>query len=214
MAIHDEDGLRALVQTSVLELHTWGCHADLVDRADWWVFDLDPDPAVAWPEVVRAAFDVRARLREVALESWVKTTGGKGLHVCVPVARRLDWEETKVLCASFANEMVRSSPSKYVATITKAKRQGKILLDHFRNGRGATAVAPYSTRARAGAPVAMPLTWSQLEKTGDGERPVFDVAGVLARGLPKVDPWKGAESEKQSTTAAARAYLAARKRHG
>ncbi len=186
MMIEDHDGLMELVQLGVLEIHTWGCHGDIVEKPDFLVFDLDPDVTVPWKEVVKAAFEVKERLEALALESWVKTTGGKGLHVCVPVARRIGWEETKLICHAFADAMVDDSPTRYVATISKAKRHGKILIDYLRNARGATFVAPYSTRARDGAPVAMPLT-----------------------GL---DPWAGIEKKRQSTVEAARVLLAKRRR--
>jgi bifunctional non-homologous end joining protein LigD len=207
MMIEDHDGLLALVQLGVLEIHTWGCHGDLVEKPDFLVFDLDPDVTVPWKEVVKAAFEVKERLEALELESWVKTTGGKGLHVCVPVARRIGWEETKLICHAFADGMVDDSPSRYVATVSKAKRHGKILIDYLRNGRGATFVAPYSTRARDGAPVAMPIPWKELES---GARPELDVKTLLAKKLGS-DPWAGIEKKRQSTVQAVRALLAKRR---
>ena len=203
MTIHDEAGLLALVQLGVLEIHTWGCHDDEPEKPDWLVFDLDPDTSLPWKEVTRAAFEVRERLADLDLQSVVKTTGGKGLHVCVPVTRRLDWDRTKEMCRAFAERMVRDSPERYVATVSKAKRTGKILVDYLRNGRGATFVAPYSTRAREGAPVAMPLRWSDLEST---KRPEFDLRGVLDAKLAS-DPWKDVARHKQSTVRAEKALL-------
>lgn len=208
MMIEDRDGLMELVQLGVLEIHTWGCHGDLIEKPDFLVFDLDPDVTVPWKAVVRAALEVKERLEALRLESWVKTTGGKGLHVCVPVGRRLGWEETKLICHAFADAMVDDSPTRYVATLSKAKRHGKILIDYLRNGRGATFVAPYSTRARDGAPVAMPLTWKALE---DGARPEPDVKTLLTTKLA-TDPWAGIEKKRQSTVEAARVLLAKRRR--
>ena len=204
MTIHDEAGLLALVQLGVLEIHTWGCHDDEPEKPDWLVFDLDPDTSLPWKEVTRAAFEVRERLAALELDSVVKTTGGKGLHVCVPVARRLDWDTTKEMCRALAEQMVHDSPDRYVATVSKAKRAGKILVDYLRNGRGATFVAPYSTRAREGAPVAMPLRWSDLRTS---KRPELDLRGVLEAKLG-ADPWKGVARRRQSTVRAEKALLA------
>ncbi len=203
MTIHDEAGLIALVQLGVLEIHTWGCHDDAPEKPDWLVFDLDPDEALGWKEVTRAAFEVRERLTAVDLESVVKTTGGKGVHVCVPVTRRLDWDRTKEMCHAFALQMVHDAPSRYVATVSKAKRTGKILVDYLRNGRGATFIAPYSTRAREGAPVAMPLRWRDLESS---KRPSFDLRGVLGAKLG-ADPWKDVARHAQSTVRAEKSLL-------
>ncbi|MEO8800359.1 MAG: non-homologous end-joining DNA ligase, partial [Polyangiaceae bacterium] len=208
MMIEDHDGLIELVQLGVLEIHTWGCHGDIAEKPDFLVFDLDPDVTVPWKAVVKAAFEVKERLEALGLESWVKTTGGKGLHVCVPVARRIGWEETKLICHAFADAMVDDSPTRYVATVSKAKRHGKILIDYLRNARGATFIAPYSTRARDGAPVAMPLTWKTLES---GALPALDVKTLLTTKLGP-DPWAGIEKKRQSTVGAARTLLAKRRR--
>ena len=146
-AIDDVVGLLGLVQMGVLEIHTWGAHADNPEKPDLLVFDLDPDPELSWAKVVDAAKLLRARLEALDLQSFVKTTGGKGLHVCVPVARRLDWDRAKEFCRRFSERIVREDPDHYVATMSKARRKGKIFIDFFRNSRGATFIAPYSTRA-------------------------------------------------------------------
>jgi bifunctional non-homologous end joining protein LigD len=160
--LDDLDGLLALPQLGALEIHTWGSRADDPERPDILVFDLDPDPAVGWPSVVACANRLRSLFESVKLESFVKSTGGKGLHVCVPVEPDLDWEVIKPFCERVAEELVGESPDKYVSTVSKAKRRGKIFIDYLRNGRGATFIAPYSTRARPNCPVAVPLDWDEL----------------------------------------------------
>ena len=149
LTIVDTASLVALVQMGVLEIHAWGCLSRQLEKPDRLIFDLDPDPGVEWPEVVRAARELRLLLEELDLESFLKTTGGKGLHVVVPVVPRMDWDEAKAFCHAVADFMVRGAPDRYIATMSKAARKGKIFVDYLRNGRGATAVAAYSTRARA-----------------------------------------------------------------
>jgi bifunctional non-homologous end joining protein LigD len=151
-----------LVQLGALEIHTWGSHADDAEHPDIVVFDLDPDPDVDFSEVCRAAQELRRVFEAAKLESFVKTAGGKGLHVCLPIAPELTWREAKDFTQRIAEEFVRRSPDKFVATVSKSKRRGKIFIDYLRNGRGATFVAPYSTRARKNAPIATPLEWDEL----------------------------------------------------
>jgi bifunctional non-homologous end joining protein LigD len=202
MAIDDQAGLVSLAQMSVVEIHTWGAHADDPEKPDFLVFDLDPDPAVPWPDVIACAELMKKGLLELGLESYVKTTGGKGLHVCVPIARRVSWDETKEFCRGLTELMVRLNPAAYVATMSKSQRTGKIFIDFFRNGRGATFIAPYSTRARDGAPVAMPLAWDELSpKIGADHFHVRNVMKRMAR--LSEDPWKDASSKKQVLSAAA-----------
>ena len=202
MAIDEQAGLLSLVQMSVVEIHTWGAHADDPEKPDFLVFDLDPDPAVKWANVIACAELMKKGLRELGLESYVKTTGGKGLHVCVPIARRIGWDEAKEFCRGFTELVVRLNPQAYVATMSKSQRTGKIFIDFFRNGRGATFIAPYSTRARDGAPVAMPLAWDELSpKIGPDH---FHVRNVMKRMAHlSEDPWKDASSKKQVLSAAA-----------
>ena len=162
LSIEDLDGLIALVQASVLEIHPWGSKVDKVEAPDRIIFDLDPGEDVPWTALIDGANEVRERLRAMRLESFVKTTGGKGLHVVVPLTPKADWETVKTFAQGLAEAMAKDSPGKYTATISKRARGGKIYLDYLRNGRGATAVAAYSTRARAGAPVSTPLAWGEL----------------------------------------------------
>ena len=149
--IENLDGLIALVQASVLEIHPWASKISKVEAPDRITFDLDPGEDVPWTALIDAANEVRERLRAMRLESFVKTTGGKGLHVVVPLTPKADWETVKTFAQRLAEVMAKDSPSKYTATISKRARGGKIYLDYLRNGWGATAVAAYSTRARAGA---------------------------------------------------------------
>jgi bifunctional non-homologous end joining protein LigD len=160
--IDDAWGLFGLLQLGALEIHTWGSRADDFEHPDLLVFDIDPDPSVDWQAVIDCAFEVRAIFEAAKLESFVKTTGGKGVHVCIPIEPDLDWEKVKDFSGRIAEALVQRSPKKYVATQSKAKRKGKIFIDYFRNARGATFIAPYSTRARDGAPVAVPLEWDEL----------------------------------------------------
>lgn len=201
MAVNDRDGLLAVVQLGTLELHTWGCHIDDVERPDSAVIDLDPDEALPWRSVVRAAFEVRAVLDELGLKSWVKLTGGKGIHVCFPIVRRTSWDDFKELTRNVAMTIVAADPKRYTANMSKAQRKGKIFIDYLRNGRGATAIAPYSTRARDGAPVAAPITWEELEA---GAHPRdFHLRSMMSRlESQKTDPWAGFLTTKQSITQA------------
>lgn len=190
MAIDDLDGLIALAQLGALEVHTWGSRRDDVERPDLLVMDLDPDEPLPWESVQGAAVELRQRLADHGLVSFVKATGGKGLHVVAPVAPELGWDELKAFAQGLAVAMVRDAPTRFVANMAKAQRRGKIFVDYLRNGRGATAVAPYSTRARPGAPVAAPITWEELAA---GVRPSdFDVLTIPARlASLRTDPWEG-----------------------
>lgn len=161
-ALDDAQGLFALVQLGALEIHTWGSRADDFEHPDILVFDLDPDVAVDYSAVITGAHAVREVFENAGLETFVKTTGGKGLHVCVPIRPDLSWDEAKDFTGRVAQAISERSPGLYVATQSKAKRKGKTFIDYLRNGRGATFIAPYSTRAREGAPIAVPLEWDEL----------------------------------------------------
>ncbi|HXK16813.1 MAG TPA: non-homologous end-joining DNA ligase [Polyangiaceae bacterium] len=155
-------GLFSLVQLGALEVHTWGSRADDLEHPDILVFDLDPDPSLSYAAVIEGARALREIFEQAKLESFVKTTGGKGLHVCVPIRADLAWTVVKDFTARIARSLAAGAPELYVATQSKAKRQGKTFIDYLRNVRGATFVAPYSTRARENAPVAVPLEWDEL----------------------------------------------------
>jgi len=206
MMVDDLPGLLSLAQLGVLEVHTWGCHADQVERPDEMVLDLDPDVGLDWDEVVRTALELRARLRTLGLESFVKTTGGKGLHVVVPVARRVDWDTFKGFTKAVAEALEAEHPTRYTTNPLKVKRRGKIFVDYLRNARGASAIAPYSPRARDGAPVAAPISWAELERGIDPAD--FTIHTVSAR---PADPWKGYDDHRsQAITAAAKKKLGLR----
>ncbi len=187
LTIKSLEGLLSLVQASVLEIHVWGAKLDNLEKPDGITFDLDPDAEVAWTQVVDAAFEVRDRLKKAGLASLVKTTGGKGLHVYAPLKPHAGWEQVKDFAHTLAKQMAKDSPQKYLATASKQARRGRIFVDYLRNGRGATAVAAYSTRARAGATVSTPLAWEEL---GPDMRPDrFTMANFLHRLAHLEDPW-------------------------
>jgi bifunctional non-homologous end joining protein LigD len=186
--IEDVAGLVAMVQMGVLEIHPWGVRAERPDCADRIVFDLDPDEGLGFEDVVAAAKEVRQRLTALGLTSFVKTTGGKGLHVVVPVEATAAWREVKSFAKGVSAEMAADAPEKYLTKISKAERAGRIFIDYLRNDPTSTAVAPYSTRSRAGAPVAMPLRWDQLKPGLDPcDYTVATVPGLIAR--QRSDPW-------------------------
>jgi bifunctional non-homologous end joining protein LigD len=188
VAIRDREGLFALVQASVLEIHPWGATAADPERPDRLVFDLDPGEGVAWAELVAGALDVRERLQASGFGAFVKTTGGKGLHVVVPIEPRAAWDEAKAFAKRVATGMSKDAPDRYVATITKKARDGRIFVDYLRNQRGATSISAFSTRARPGAPVSVPVDWEELPSIGSGAR--FDVASLPGRlAVPGRDPW-------------------------
>lgn len=183
VSIADFDGMMGLVQAGVLEIHPWGSTLADPEHPDFITIDLDPGPGITWPDITTAAREVRGRLEQAGLAAFVKTSGGKGLHIVAPLSPVADWAEAKAFTKSLAESMARDTPARYVSVVTKAKREGRILIDYLRNGRGQTAVAPYSTRARAGAPISMPVRWAEIDKLGGAA--VFNLRGAL----PKADAW-------------------------
>ncbi len=201
--IRDLPGLVAMVQMGVLEMHPWGVTVDRPDRADRIVFDLDPDEGLDFGDVIRAAREVGDRLDALGLKSFVKTTGGKGLHVVVPVEPTEEWREVKRFAKGVSAEMAADSPDKYLTKISKAERAGRIFIDYLRNDPTSTAVAPYSTRSRLGAPVAMPLRWDQVKEGLDPcDYTVATVPALLGR--QRADPWAEMLVVKQRLPAAPR----------
>jgi bifunctional non-homologous end joining protein LigD len=201
ITLSNAEALTGLAQMGVLEVHPWGSRNEDLERPDRLIFDLDPDEALAWNVLTGAAAEVRKRLKAIGLESFLKTTGGKGLHIVVPIVPKLNWPAAKEFAHEFVNVMEKENPSLYLTKMTKSARKGKIYLDYLRNERGATSVAPFSPRARAGVPVSLPLKWSDLKLP---ERPVFRVAEFGEwKGRLKTDPWKSMGGMKQRITAKA-----------
>jgi bifunctional non-homologous end joining protein LigD len=195
IAVEDLNGLLSLVQAGVLEMHVRGAMIDHLDVCDRIVFDIDPGEDVEWPAVVAAARDVRQRLAAIDLESFVKLSGGKGLHVVLPIDGA-DWDSAKAFAQAVALAMNADDPERYVAKITKSLRTGKIFVDYLRNSLEQTSVAAYSTRARAGAPVSVPVTWDELGRTKGGNQ--YTVLNLGKRlGSLKQDPWKDIGRVKQ-----------------
>lgn len=160
--IRDFNGLAALVQLGVVEIHIWGAKVDSIETPDQVVFDLDPDEGLAEERVRSATLEVKKRLDELGLPSFVKASGGKGFHVLVPLKPKAQWEEVKTFAHDFADAMAQAEPDRYTATLSKKARKGRIFIDYLRNGRGSTTVAPYSLRANEYAAISMPITWKML----------------------------------------------------
>jgi bifunctional non-homologous end joining protein LigD len=193
------DGLPALlglVQISALELHVWGSRAEHLDQPDIVVFDLDPAEDVAWGAVVDAAWLIKERLASLGLIAFVRLTGGKGLHVVVPVAPGATWPSAKSFTRRLVNEIVREDPRRYTPSMAKNRRRGKIFIDYLRNDREATAIASYSPRARAGAPVALPIEWDELDRKADAapRYGLLDVPSLVRRRTR--DPWADFEKAR------------------
>jgi bifunctional non-homologous end joining protein LigD len=217
VAVDEEDGsepymyvdglpaLLSLVQLGTLEFHIWGSRRDRLERPDRLVFDLDPDEELPFGRVAAAALRLRDLLGELGLESWPKSSGGKGLHVVVPITRRNDWDETKAFTQGVARRLVTEDPDAFTANMSKSRRGGKIFLDYLRNARNATAIAEYSTRARPGAPVAVPLAWDEVNPRAK-RPPVFTIRDVPAR-VAEGDPWAGFDEARQSITRAMKAAV-------
>jgi bifunctional non-homologous end joining protein LigD len=181
-------GLLSLVQASVAEIHPWGSTAADLDRPDRLIFDLDPDEDLPWSAVIAAAHEVRERLAQMKLASFVKTSGGKGLHVVVPIVPSVDWDGAKDFTGALATAMAKDSPERYVATMSKRARKGRVFVDYFRNGRGATAVGAYSTRALPDATVATPLDWNELTESVRADH--FRIDNLRQRlAVLREDPW-------------------------
>ena len=190
LCIRDAGGLLALVQMNVLEFHPWGSRAAAVESPDRLVFDLDPGSGVSWSQTVQAAVMVRDALAQAKLTGFARVSGGKGVHVVVPLRAGHTWDQARSFCRAAAEALVKIAPRRFVAVAGAANRPGRIFIDYLRNARGATAIAPHSTRARPGAPVALPVTWDELP--GLESAACFGIPSVLRRlaaGAP--DPWHG-----------------------
>lgn len=199
LMVDDLLGLMSLVQIGVVEIHIWGSRCDQPEKPDRLIFDLDPSPEVVWDTVVQSAIAIRDCLAELGLASFVKTTGGAGLHLTVPLVRRHTWEEVKQFAKDVAGEFARRQPDLFTISASKSTRRGKIYIDYQRNNMGATAVAPFSTRAKARAPVSTPLAWDELVHA----RPIEFRLETVPHRLKQLqtDPWEGFWEVKQSITA-------------
>lgn len=196
--VDDVAGIVAAVQMGTLEFHIWGSRADRLENRDRLVFDLDPDEGLTFADVREAAFDLQDRLEALGLKTVPLLTGGKGIHVIAPLERRREWADVKAFARGFSEAIAADEPERYVSQASKAKRKGRIFIDWLRNERGATAVAPYSTRARKGGPVATPVSWQELRKVEAAN--VFSIEDMAER-LKARDPWADAEKWRQSVTA-------------
>jgi len=202
MMVNDVAGLVATVQMGVLELHAWGSNARALMQPDRIVFDLDPAPDVPWPTVVEGAQLLRGLLQEIGLKCFLKTSGGKGLHLMVPIRPEHDWDVVKDWAHRVAAHLARHIPDRFIARMSKAARSGKIFVDYLRNAPGSTTVVAYSVRARDGAPVSVPITWEELE--GGVKPDSFHVANMAERvqKLQQIDPWKDIATSRQRLTKA------------
>jgi len=205
LTIDDRAGLLAAIQSDVLEYHIWGVHADNAEKPDRIVFDLDPDPAVPFAAVRDAAVHMRMALNGLGLVSFPLLSGGKGVHVVVPIARRHGWAVVKAFAGALANRFATEAPDRFVANMRKAKRTDRIFIDYFRNDRTASAICPYSPRAREGAPVAWPVTWDELAKAESANGITIATA---ARRLAEPDPWADYAGVRQALSAPALRALA------
>ena len=195
--IDTPDGLMTCVQMGTIEFHGWGARIEDVEKADRLVFDLDPDVGLDFENVRAAAFQFRDILKSIGLETFPMLTGGKGVHVIAPLTPRAEWPEVKDFAHRLAQAVAQSDPEHFTAALPKAQRKGRIFVDYLRNQRGATAVMPYSARAREGAPVAAPITWKEMETIDKPSH--FTVSGakeLLKRaGLKTLSGWGRADQE-------------------
>jgi bifunctional non-homologous end joining protein LigD len=197
--IDGPESLIAGVQIGTLEFHIWGVRRNAIETPDRLVFDLDPDLSVGFAAVRDAAVEVRDLLGELGLKTFPLLTGGKGIHVVAPLAPERDWPVVKRFARAVAAGLAERAPGRYVATASKARRRGRIFIDYLRNERGASAVAPYSTRARPGAPVAAPVSWAELRRIERAD--AISVAAMMRRlKRLKRDPWTGYDDVRQILT--------------
>jgi bifunctional non-homologous end joining protein LigD len=195
LTVNTVEGLLGLAQLGVLEIHPWGSKNDSLEKPDRIIFDLDPDEAVQWNTLASAAGELRGRLKELNLTSFLKSTGGKGLHVVVPIQPKYEWPVIKQFSHAVALQMEKSNPGLYLTKMTKASRTNRIYLDYLRNDREATAIAPFSTRARPGVPVAVTLDWKELQTS---TRPGFYVSNFASwKNRLRHDPWRLMNASKQ-----------------
>ncbi len=191
----DASGLRAGVQMNVLEWHLWGSCIEQIEKPERIIFDIDPDESLAFADVRAAAETIAELLQQLGLETFPMLTGGKGIHVIAPIVPELEWPAVKAFCKTIAQELAAREPDRFVAVMSKSRRKGRLFIDYLRNERGSTAIAPWSTRARSGAPVAMPVQWSELSSFKSAN--VFTLAGAIERSRD-TDSWPNYHSLRQS----------------
>ena len=209
--ISDARGLLSLAQFGVVEFHPWGCRVDKPERPDRMVLDLDPDEGLEWRDVIRAAEELRGFLANLGLASFVRTTGGKGLHVVTPVERRLTWKGLKEFSHALVHTLAERFPARYTANPQKDARRGKIFVDYLRNTRGATATASYSLRARPGVPAAVPLHWHELDGLEDPAELNWQTVPTRLDAADS-DPWAELESSVRAVTAEMKAQVAPKRK--
>jgi bifunctional non-homologous end joining protein LigD len=186
--IRDFDGLAALVQLGVIEVHIWGSTVEALETPDQIIFDLDPDEGLAIEDVQKATLAVRDRLDDLGMPAFVKTSGGKGFHVAVPLKPHAGWDRVKGFAHDFAKAMEQAEPERYTATLSKSARKGRIFIDYLRNGRGSTTVVAYSSRGKPDGTVSMPIEWGMVGKTAPG---AFRIGEPAARKkAEKLDSWQ------------------------
>lgn len=202
--IEDLAGLIGGVQMNTLEFHVWGSDRHTPDLPEGMVFDIDPDEGLDFGHVKQAAVDIRDILGAIGLQSWPLLSGGKGVHVVVPLVPEADWTAVKGFCQDFAELLAKTEPTRFVANMSKARRKGRMFLDYLRNGQGSTAICPWSTRARAGGACAVPVTWEELD--GMDRANAFDIFAAAARAQGP-DAWEGYFEVDQTLTAQMRAVV-------
>jgi len=201
MAANSATALVGLVQWGCIELHPWGSRTPKLDKPDQLIFDFDPDDGFKWETLVEAVHLLRTLLDDLGLVGFLKTTGGKGLHVVLPIRPTLTWDEAKGFTGAIAELLAKTIPDRFTSVMSKERRKGKIFIDYLRNGQGATAIAPYAVRARAGAPVSTPIAWDELKR--DVRNDYFNATNVLERlAKLKADPWADFFATKQTVTKA------------
>ncbi len=182
---------------NTLEWHIWGSRRRDVEKPDRLVFDIDPDEGLDFSAVRSAATDIRDRLADLGLKSFPLVSGGKGVHVIVPLAPRVAWPEVKAFCQGLARSMAEAEPDRFTANLSKARRKGRLFIDYLRNERGSTAICPWSVRSREGAPVATPVGWDELASLPRANG--FSLAAAAERAAGP-DPWAEAAKLRQSLT--------------
>lgn len=205
LLVNTTAALVTCAQVGALELHLWGSRRDRLERPDRLVFDLDPGEGVGFADVRQAAFDLRDRLAGAGLAAWPLLTGGKGIHLVLTLERRYAWEDVGDFARKFAESQAADEPDRFVASLPKARRKGRILIDHFRNHRGATAIAPFSPRARKGAPVAVPVSWKELRAIEASN--AFSLSDPVKKLKARARAWPEKSERRQRLTKAARRHL-------